>query len=160
MWNGRLGTDGRTREYVYGTDTEAYTAHEAFFLETVIPWAESRFPISRDRAERAIFGVSNGAAFSTSASRQHPSLFGAVIAFSHAFDGLGWTAGEDLSGVRFYLKYGDQEAYVDETTESVGRIARLRGGDVFIGTWTGGHDPASWGAEFPAAVAWFTKDGF
>lgn len=150
------GMDGRAREYLFGRDAEAYAAHEAFFVETVIPWAESRFPVSRDRAERAIFGVSNGASFSTTLSRRHPSLFGSVIAFSHAFDGLG-SAPEDMSLVRYYLMYGSREAYVDENTESVATLVRSRGGTAVVGTWNGGHDAASWGAEFPSAIAWFLR---
>ena len=153
---GGSGTSGRAREYLIGRDAEAYAAHEAFFVETVIPRAESRLPISRDRAERALFGASNGASFATTLSRQRPSLFGSVIAFSHAVDGLG-SAPEDMSAVRSYLMYGSQEAYVDENTESVAALVRSRGGTAVVDTWDGGHDGVSWEASFPSAVEWFVQ---
>lgn len=154
-----FGTSGRSREYVYSLDDAAYAAHEAFFTETVIPWAESRFPISHERAKQAVFGMSNGASFATVVSRRHPSLFGSVIAFSHALERLGSAAGTDLTDTRFYLMYGDQEVYVDENTEAVANAVRSSGGTATVATWSGGHDFAVWMAEFPAAVAWFVESG-
>ena len=154
-----FGSSGRSREYVYGFDDDAYAAHEAFFIEAVIPWAESRLPISRERAKRAVFGMSNGASFATAVGRRHPSLFGSVIAFSHAIDGLGAVADTDMTDARFYLMYGDQEMYVNENTEAVAEVVRSRGGDVTVATWSGKHDFWSWMAELPAAVAWFVADG-
>ncbi len=149
------GSDGRNREYVYGTDDDAYISHESFFMSTVISWAESRFPISREPADRAVFGASSGASFATAASRRHPSVFGAVIAFSHAFDGLDSTVESGMTGTHFYLMYGDGEAYVDETTKAVASTVRSSGGTATVGTWNGGHDSDAWKSEFPTAVEWF-----
>ena len=154
-----FGSSGRSREYIYGFDNATYAAHETFFTETVIPWAESRFSISHERVKQAVFGMSNGASFATSVGRRHPSLFGSVIAFSHAIDGLGASENTDMTDTRFYLMYGDQEAYVDENTEAVADVVRLHGGDVTVETWNGGHDFETWMAEFPAAVAWFVGNG-
>lgn len=49
------------REYLADLDSARYAAHKRFFLDEVVRWAEARYGVSAEPADRVVFGVSNGA---------------------------------------------------------------------------------------------------
>jgi len=66
------------QEYVQ-TGSKEFAAHEKWFIEEVLPWAEKEFGASRNRLERIVFGSSNGGPFSLTMGARHPDLFGNVV---------------------------------------------------------------------------------
>ena len=77
--------DGRTLEYLSGLgDSTRFLAHERFFLEEVMPWAERTWGAPAARERRAAFGFSNSAAFAIDMGLRHPELIGHVLGFSPA----------------------------------------------------------------------------
>jgi hypothetical protein len=72
------GPNLRMQEYVQ-TGSRDFEAHEKWFIEAVLPWAEKEFGASRNRLERIVFGSSNGGPFSLTMGARHPDLFGNVV---------------------------------------------------------------------------------
>jgi enterochelin esterase-like enzyme len=70
----------RQQEYLFGWSPKHFEAHEKFFCEEVIPWAEREWGASRKRMERAVYGCSNSAPFALLMANRHPDLFGHVFA--------------------------------------------------------------------------------
>jgi enterochelin esterase-like enzyme len=111
------GPNLRMQEYVQMGSKE-FQAHEKWFVEEVIPWAEKEFGASRKRSERIVFGSSNGGPFSLAMGARHPDLFGNVVgAMVYALNLSRWkkdlaekpaesqrylfyTGGQDANGVR------------------------------------------------------------
>lgn len=73
------GPNMRMSEYLPQTSPRDFDAHEKWFIEEVLPWAEKEFGASKDRMERIVFGSSNGGPFSLTMGARHPDLFGNVV---------------------------------------------------------------------------------
>jgi enterochelin esterase family protein len=71
----------RTRERWFPDNTEAF---ERELLSEVIPAVEARFRVRKDRAHRAVAGLSMGGGESLTVGLRHPELFGWVAGFSSA----------------------------------------------------------------------------
>ena len=147
-------TDGRTHEYLVGVDSLRYAAHERFFLGEVLPWAERTHGVSPQPADRAVFGVSNGASFAAAMVRRHPERFAAALAFSHAHDGLDADDDPDLAGRRFAFVAGRLEPAFAARARTVAAAVAARGADVRQELRPSGHDEAMWQAAFTDALAW------
>ena len=76
--------DIRACEYLPGVDDDRFAKHERFFCEEVRSWAEAELGASRETAERAVQGVSNGGRFAVEIGMRDPELFGSVFGFSVA----------------------------------------------------------------------------
>lgn len=105
-----------------------------------------------------------------------PKIFSGCIAQSpSAWWNNEWltAAIDSAANGRFWLSVGDQERQTDvrhpptglhqavSQWDSVHRLsARLQsaGADVHLKTFTGGHDPACWANELPAALSWLLVD--
>jgi S-formylglutathione hydrolase FrmB len=59
---------------------------ETFHIDELIPWIDSNLRTRRNRAGRAIAGLSQGGFCSTSYAARHPDLFGIALAYSGAPD--------------------------------------------------------------------------
>jgi len=76
--------DVRAHEYLWNFDTlnTRFLAHERFFVDDVIPWAESRYGAPADRLKRAVFGFSNSGAWAIQMGIRNPGRIGHVLGFS------------------------------------------------------------------------------
>ena len=147
--------DGRTLEYLLASwDSTRFLAHERFFLEEVLPWAESLgAPAERDR--RAVAGFSNSAAFAIDMGLRHPDLFGRVLAFSPAGRRAQILPGTALDEpAEFYLLGGVLEKSFHEKALAWADIFRSRGIRYALRQPVAGHDWYMWQAMFGDAVAW------
>ncbi|HEX6588167.1 MAG TPA: alpha/beta hydrolase-fold protein [Longimicrobiales bacterium] len=149
------GADGRTLEYLLAPwDSTRFLAHERFFLEEVMPWAESLgAPTERDR--RAVAGFSNSAAFAIDMGLRHPDRFGRVLAFSPAGRRAQILPGTALDEpAEFYLLGGVLERAFHAKALAWADIFRSRGIRYALREPVAGHDFHMWQAMFRDAVAW------
>jgi enterochelin esterase-like enzyme/thiol-disulfide isomerase/thioredoxin len=70
----------RQLEYLSGWSPKHFEAHEKFFCDEVIPWAEREWGASQKRSERAVYGCSNSGPFALIMANRHSELFGHVFA--------------------------------------------------------------------------------
>ena len=152
------GNDGRTLEYLFIPDSDwdnsRFLAHERFFIEEVLPWAESLgAPSDRDR--RAVAGFSNSAAFALDMGLRHPDLFGRVLAFSPAGRRAQILPETRLDEpAEFYLLGGTLEKNFHQKAVAWADIFRSRGIRYALREPVAGHDWFMWQAMFRDAVAW------
>jgi enterochelin esterase-like enzyme len=144
--------DLRLQEYLPGVNTKRFAEHERFFSAEVPAWAERRFGVSSARADRAVFGYSNGGRFAVEMGLRHPDVFGHVFGFSVAGDGeFEFGPGrKDLP--RFHLEAGTWEESFHGCTASLADQLKRRGASVHFTSRVGGHDTALWRDEFAAAL--------
>jgi enterochelin esterase-like enzyme len=143
--------DLRSMEYLTGENAERYAKHETFFCDELPAWAEKEFGASNERADRAVFGCSNGARFAVDMGVRHPRLFGHVIAFSvagHRDFKLPDTA-QDLP--QFHLAAGMWEPFL-KTTKNVAEALEKHKVRVTFITRVAGHDFTMWEDELAAAA--------
>ncbi len=143
--------DRRAQEYLPGLHPERFEAHRRFFVEEVSAWAERELGVAADRRDRAVFGVSNGAAFAASMGVRHPEHFGAVIAFSLAVTGSPPTWKEGRAPAH-YLCAGTLEEGFARGTQRWAEVVGTAGAKVVHRSWVAGHDPLMWDGELPRAL--------
>jgi hypothetical protein len=139
----------RRREEYLGRDIEAHTRHVEL-LRALCERAAVEWGATDDRTQRAVFGMSNGAAFALAAPKD---LFGQVIAFSV---GGPPTVPADAAGTVFHLCSGSWERDFDATTQQVADRLTATGATVRRERLVGGHDVAIW----EPALARALKDAF
>jgi enterochelin esterase-like enzyme len=146
-------SDPRAAEYLPGFNEEGFARHEEFFHAELIAWAEMTYGASRNRADRAIFGLSNGAAFASYMGIHHPDTFGAVIAFSQGWE-VEYIPPENALTVRFYLQVGTLEPIFHTTTIQWRDILRQAGVEIEYRERVSGHDPVQWREGLPDPLIW------
>jgi enterochelin esterase-like enzyme len=148
-----LDGDRRAQEYLPGFHSERFEAHRRFFVDEVSAWAEAELGAASDRRSRAVFGVSNGAAFAAAMGVRHPEHFGTVIAFSMGMTPAtpAWSPGQ---APRHYLCAGTLEEGFFRGIQQWAERAVASGSDVVHRTWVSGHDMVMWEGELPAALEW------
>ena len=134
----------RAQEYVWGfnNDTTRFVAHEAFFTEDVIPWAEATLPVARARTGRMIWGASNGGAFAIAMGLRHPDLFAKVFASSPVFELIPKTDRKMLP--LFYIAAGTFEGTSRDRAFGLKRVLADLGANVHFDEIAGGHDEVVW----------------
>lgn len=147
------GTDYRAQEYLPDVNPPRYAAHEAFFMDEVIPWAEESFGASGARDDRALFGYSNGARFVLDMALKYPDRFGNVIAFSAAW-GEPSAPLPEHTPLRAYLVSGTLETGFHRNTTAWADALAAAGDDVVFFDRVAAHDLALWREAFPAALVW------
>ncbi len=124
------GPNLRMQEYVQ-TSSKAFEAHEKWFIEEVLPWAEREFGASSKREERIVFGSSNGGPFSLTMGARHPDLFGNVVgAMVYALGLTQWKkelAEQPKAPQRFLLYAGSQDANGIRENAGVEKVLKERG---------------------------------
>jgi enterochelin esterase-like enzyme len=151
----RASVRPRAREYLPGTDADAFAAHERWVLDDVLPWA------ARELGAREPFvaaGWSNGAAWAIAMGQRRPEVFGRVLALSPGIVPRRVSQVARRTGVASYLAAGTlEEGFLRATQEWSARAAKS-GLPVTTRSWVGGHDDACWRAEFGRGLAALVGD--
>ena len=143
----------RLHEYSPGFDPERFSAHEAFLVEGVREWTQSRFGVRLRRERTAMFGVSASGELALAIGLRHPEIYGAIFCAS---PGAGYRPAEVMptSLPRTYLVAGTQEPFFHENATRWADALRDAGADVVMTERDGAHGGAFWRTELPLMVAW------
>jgi enterochelin esterase-like enzyme len=134
--------DDRGRDYVHQTDAAWFDKHMAFFTKEVPAYAEKAFGISASRADRAVFGFSNGGAFTAALSVKEPGFAANTIPLSVGVPPEFPKPNAPLP--RIYAAAGKLEAnFLYGTTRFVEQV-KAWGADATLETFLGGHDSLQW----------------
>lgn len=141
-------------------------AFSEFVCSELVPWARSRFPVSKDPTRTIVAGYSLGALEAAYIARKHPDLFGAVLAqspslwwqpknvTSEASDP--WIGQEyaNSSGLRtrFYISLGRDEPTINDKARLFEAVLRRKGLDVRLEEIEGQHDPINWRLTLPRGL--------
>lgn len=149
----------RTAELLPGVLGDAWPR---FLAEELVPAAETRLPVRAGRANRALLGLSAGAAGMLNAALVRPEDFGRVIAQSPASLPpvlAGAVARFDGTPPRVWLTWGTYERNIfgldiAGDARRLFRDLRARGFPVAGGERPAGHTMAVWRRDLPAALRW------
>lgn len=150
----------RNEEYLAGLDGPRFRDHQRFFVDEVPAWAAAEFGVSNERQRRALFGVSNGAAFAVATGLAYPEMCGAVIAFSvprppNEFPEL---PPRDSIRPRFYLAAGSrgaEKSFARFTRRLTKRLRSYHINATYV-RGDGDHEPGLWQSLLPSGVNWFS----
>ena len=152
------GREHRRAEYYPSTSSKSsrlYDQHQAWFFNTVIPWAERVAGASSDPRERAIGGFSAGAVFALTTAARRPEMFSAVLAHSPVWS---TDVGVDAraANIRWVVTAGRDEAQgrILDMVHNINAELRRNGGLVrrCDGPW--GHSQDAVRKLSPGSVAW------
>jgi enterochelin esterase-like enzyme len=151
--HGLIDETPRLHEYSPGFEPERFAAHEAFFVEDVRRWTESRFGVALPSARAAVFGASAAGELALALGLRHPHNFGAVLCAS---PGGGYKPPDTTPSPlpRAYLVAGTQEPFFLQNAKRWADALRDADADVVLNERAGSHGGAFWREEFPLMVAW------
>lgn len=152
---------------------EDYTCNpefSAFVTDSVMAWAEQRFP-SLANDGHMICGLSLSGLAAAYLGLKAPEVFSKILSQSGSFwwNEEWFTANVVETSSRFWLSVGDQELEAGVThpptglaqnvcqLDSVKRAADAlwsHGAKLHLHTYFGGHDPKCWNAELQKALEW------
>jgi enterochelin esterase-like enzyme len=143
----------RLHEYSPGFDPERFAAHEAFFVEDLRAWTQSRLGVALPKERTAVFGVSAGGELALAIGLRHPDVYGAIFCAS---PGAGYRPPDAMPGPlpRTYLVAGTQEPFFLANATRWADALQAAGADVVMAEREGSHGGDFWRAEFPRMVAW------
>ncbi len=143
--------DVRAEEYLPGYEQAVFDRHADFFLNELITWAETTYGASPRREDRAVFGLSNGAAFSSWMGVNHAEIFGAAIVFSQA-----WTVEfvPPAEPIRVYLQVGTLEPTFYRESNRWREILAEAGIELTYHERVAGHELIQWQEEIGHALVW------
>src|SRR5690606_2818115 len=123
------------------------------FCDEVIPWAESKFNLSKERINRALSGYSNGGALALTAAVDRPESFGYSLPYSIAAydrDALKESVkGKSLP--QFSIHAGTLETFIRGSKEA-NQILTDSKAKVKFTTHVSGHDIAMWSLAFHSDI--------
>ncbi|MGV7206363.1 alpha/beta hydrolase [Oxalobacteraceae bacterium A2-2] len=125
-----------------GGESDAFLAHERFWVQTVIPAVEARYGAPPETRLRAIGGASNGGVWTASMALRHAELFGVAFAMS---PGLRPALNpEGKPAARFYFTAGLLERGFLFNAGCVAAAIVQRGGVATLASYPSGHDQPMW----------------
>lgn len=152
--------DMRSREYLWGRDAERFSAHEAFVLGTVMPWAETELGASANPDDRMLFGLSSSAAWAVSTALRNPGLAGHVSAASFGWPGA-MRAGEPDASTRYSISAGDFEPSFASASGRLQQWLADAGAEADLAIYASGHSLLSFEQQFARGLlaAFPAEDG-
>lgn len=145
-------SSSRTGEYFPGYDPPGFTRHERFFVDELIPWAESTLGVAKDPGRRAVFGCSDGGAHALTMALAHHDRFAHVIAYSSGLPPTGNERWPEGTAPSIQLCAGVLEGQFHTATYAWHAFLDMTG---VAHHWTErvcGHELLQWIEEFPSAV--------
>ncbi|MBA3070016.1 MAG: hypothetical protein FP825_16215 [Hyphomonas sp.] len=155
--------EDRAAEYVrHFHGPKSYEAHDRWFINYVIPWAERMRHAAPDPAMRYIGGVSNGADWATTTAGEHAGLFAGVLVHSPMMtktkSAAFWTEA-GANKLRWVVSGGTEE--VSGTIKPKAALPKKLASSVqasgapvrvCIGKWE--HEPRAWRLISGGSIAW------
>lgn len=143
----------RLQEYSPGFNPIRFASHEAFLIEDVRQWVQTRFGVAVPTARTAVFGVSASGELALALGLRHPDIFGAVFCAS---PGAGYRPPAVLPSTapRTYLVAGSQELFFLANAARWASALCDAGADVLMKERPGSHGDAFWRQELPRMVRW------
>lgn len=151
--HGAPDDDARLQEYSPAFEPARFAAHEAFFVDDVRRWVQTRFGVALPTDRTAVWGASLGGELAIAAAIRHPDVFGTAFVAS---PGAGYRPPAAMPGAlpRTYLVAGaDEPFFLDNATRWADAL-RGAGADVVMVEQPGQHGGAFWMEEFPQMVTW------
>ena len=141
----------RARDYVLGFDEDSarFRAHERFFVNDVVNWAEKNLPITTDRAGRILWGASNGGALVIALGLRHPDRFARVLASSPVFEKVP-TPERGVSLPVFQIAAGTFEGTSRDRAFGLIQVLRDLNAEATFHELVAGHDELVW-------IEWLTS---
>ena len=140
------------------------SAYGRALVEELLPFVEAHYGLCRERACRAVGGLSRGAAWALDLAFEHPNLFSAVGAHSLApYYGQETHIRQIILShpetvfPRVYLDTGRADRYRAEAISVEEMFTRLSVPHEWYFN-EGLHDEAYWQAHVPAYLRWYTRD--
>ncbi len=165
-----VDVDMPNRTAEYAPDGERSAHYRRFFVEEVVPFVESQYPVRTGEGDRIAVGDSLGGTVSLHLSLDVPHLIQKVVALSGAFLDSSVEAVEsvsDLSWLRLYQLIGTNETSVGTqrgTFDFLHRNREMRetlirkGAAVEYVEREGQHVWGFWQRELPDALRWALSD--
>jgi enterochelin esterase-like enzyme len=149
--------EARSRAYLLDRDRNGderpFAHHEAFFLEEVVPLAQTEYGASAKPQDRLLMGHSNGAAWAVATALRHPDMFGQAAALSFAWPPASKVLGGPVKP-RLFLAAGTLEGAFHRRTVELAGQAREAGYDVNLLAPISGHAEVMWRDLRPQALEW------
>lgn len=148
----------RIHEYSPGFDPDRFAAHEAFFVDDVGQWTQSRFGLTLPKERTAVYGVSAGGELALAIGLRHPDRYGAIFCAS---PGAGYRPPAVMPTwvPRTYLVAGTREPFFLENATRWADAIRGVGADVVMEERDGSHGDAFWQSELPLMITWAFRPG-
>lgn len=130
-------------------------SYEQEFMEAVLPYAETRFQISRSAKDRILAGISRGGVWALEIGFRHPEKFGLVAGISPAlsvnypraeYDPFQLAIADSHLPAQIYLFAGETD-WARPETERLAGLLRGRGAQVQLHIASGDHSDATWASE-------------
>ena len=152
--------DARSAEYVMGMDStqDRFIAHEIFFTQTLLNWAETTHGAPRDRERRIVQGASAGAAFALQMGIRHGDLYAHVIAHSPAGIAPPPSPIKFTATPSFYIWAGLLEPQFHRNAQNWTNALKQNGATAMFTDEVNGHDLEAWKRDLPAAITWSIKE--
>lgn len=158
----------RAEEYVrHFHGAKSYEAHNRWFVDYVIPWAERTRKAAADPAKRYIGGFSNGADWATTTAADHADLFAGVLVHSPMMTKTktaGYWKETGANTLRWVVSGGTEEVSgtIKKKAELPKKLARSVAASgapvrVCIGKWA--HEPRAWRLISGGSIAWMMQLG-
>lgn len=151
----------------YSPDGSRYPAYRTFFIEELMPWVESSYPIRREAKSRVLAGDSLGGTVSLHLALERPDLFRNVLSLSGAFFGSTRekvNGKSDLSALNMYMVVGLQETDVKTEWGTIDFLMYNRQAKALLENKNaalryierdGKHTWGFWQKEIPEALRYF-----
>lgn len=161
-----VDVDMPNRTDEYAPDGRRFEAYARFFLEELMPFVESHYPVRTGPGDRILVGDSLGGTVSLHLSLQVPHSIQKVVSLSGAFlssSAAAVSGIDDLSWLRLYQVIGTDETSVETSRGTFDFLAanRLmhtllvdRGAQVEYVEKPGKHIWGFWQNELPDALRW------
>jgi len=158
----------RAEEYVkHFHGPKAYEAHNRWFIDYVIPWAERTRKAAADPAKRYIGGFSNGADWATTTAAENTALFAGALIHSPVMTknkgGSHWKEA-GAGKLRWVVTGGKNEVSGTikakaDLPKKMSRSLSASGAEVrsCIGTWE--HELRAWRKLSGGSVVWMAQLG-
>lgn len=137
--------------------------YAAFILRDLMPHVEHTTRVSRERADRAIGGLSRGGYWALYLALTHPEFFAAVgghspVTNAALIEALALSAGAaERSALRIYLDGGRNDPLASSVAPFAA-AAQARGLEVVFHLYDGGHTRAYWRAHTSEYLVFYAAD--
>jgi enterochelin esterase-like enzyme len=142
----------RTGEYFPGFDPTTFDRHQRFFVDELARWAVDTLGVSDERAQRAVFGCSDGGAHALAVGLVHHPRFGHVIAYSSGMPPNGNERWPEGQAPYVQLCAGILEGQFHMSTSAWAYYLNVLGVERHWTERVCGHELLQWVEEFPSAV--------